>query len=104
MVQLGELQALIEEFEARDTVVVTIANEEDSLESNLAVRDHLGGEDPRFVSLVDLEDRSGESMERTTAYFVDATGRVRQVFPMEIYARPPWWSILNEIDAILAEG
>ena len=104
MLQLGELQTLVDEFDARDTVVVTIANEEESLDASLAIRNHLGGEDPRFVSLVDLADITSESMERTTAYLVDGAGKVRQVFPMEIYSRPSWWAILNEIDTILAEG
>ena len=104
MLQLGQLQELVEEFEARDTVVVTIANEERDPADSAKVRNHLGGEEPAFVNLVDMGWSLAEHFERTTAYWVDAEGVVRQVFPMEIYSRPPWWAILNEIDDLLAQG
>jgi len=99
MVQLVQLQRIYDEFEARDTTVIAIANEETRLEDNAKLAQRFRREPPRFVNLVDLGFSLSDRVERTTAYWVDEKGIVRQVFPMEIYSRPPWWAILNEIDA-----
>lgn len=99
MLQLVQLQKLYDEFEERDTVVIAIANEEPDLESNARLANRFRRGPPRFVNLVDLEFSLEPHVERTTAYWLDTSGTVRQVFPMEIYSRPPWWAILNEIDA-----
>ena len=38
--------------------------------------------------------------DRTTAYFIDSEGVVRQVFPMLIHSRPSWDAILGEIERL----
>lgn len=99
MLQLVKLQEMYGEFEKRDTVVLAIANEEQTLAANVKIRDHLGG-DPHFLNAVDLGFSSRDRFERTTSYLVDKEGVVRQVFPMEVYQRAPWWALLKEVDKL----
>ena len=35
-----------------------------------------------------------------TAYLIDKTGIVRQIFPMKIHQRPSWKAVLREVDAL----
>ena len=102
MHQLVQLMDVHGEFEKRDTRIVGLANEEQSLENFAKVDQRFDGGAP-FDLVVDLAyHREGTGpYERTTAYLIDKKGVVRQVFPMEIYERPPWWAFLHEIDRVL---
>ena len=62
----------------------------------------LGG-DPPFPLLADVGQKQTKRIEQTTAYLIDADGIVRQVFPMQTYARGALQAILREADRILAE-
>lgn len=53
---------------------------------------------PSFEVLVDVERRATKAWGRTTAYLLDPSGVVRQVFPMTLRARPSWIAILAEIE------
>ena len=102
MQQLGELQGLVGEFRQRRVQVVAVSTEETTMRAHRGVLAQLEGE-PSFPILADLQRAKTAAYERTSAYFIDRRGRIRQIFPMEIYARPPWWAILNEIDRLRAE-
>lgn len=98
MEQLGELRELYAEFEERDVAILGISSEERNMMDHANVIGELGFM-PEWDLVTDIGYRH-DAYERTTAYFVERTGEVRQVFPMEIYDRPPWWAILNEIDRL----
>lgn len=99
MKQLVKLPALEEEFEKRGVALVAVANEEGDMAEHAKIRDHFGGVPP-FRHAPDFQGRATRPYGRTTSYLIDRRGTVRQVFPMEIYERPPWWAFLNEIDAL----
>ena len=87
------------EFEKRDTIVIAVSNEERNIAQHANMLNLLKGA-PKCKLAADIGDRKTKRYERTTAYLIDKEGIVRQVFPMEIYRRPPWWAILNEIDRV----
>ena len=99
MKQLGELHDIYAEVESRDFEVVAMANEEQSLLAHMKV---LGEFDslPPFPLAVDINRQQTQAYERTTAYLIDPAGVIRQIFPMEVYDRAPWWPLLNEIDRL----
>lgn len=99
MKQLVQLHDLYEEFVARDVEIVAFSNEEPSFMAHTKVIGELG-ERPPYPILCDAKRKQTPRYERTTAYLVDRDGTVLQVFPMEIYDRPPWWAVLNEIDRL----
>ena len=103
MGQLGELLALHDEFVQRKIQVVAVSNEETSMRAHRGVKAQLSGEPP-FPVLADMHRAQTQAYDRTTAYYLDKRGRVRQVFPMEIYARPSSWFFLNEIDRLRKDG
>ncbi len=90
------------EFEARDVAVIAIAQEDKDLESHARFLKGFGGTPP-FDIVADLDRAETQAYDRTTAYFVDKEGVVRQVFPMIIHNRPSWSAILDEIDDLLAD-
>ncbi len=98
MEQLGELRDLYDEFKDRKVAVIGVSNEERNLMAHTNVIGELGFL-PEWDLVTDIGYRHN-SFARTTAYLLDTDGVVRQVFPMEIYDRPPWWAILNEVDRI----
>ena len=102
MVQLGELQEIYQEFEKRGITVIGLANEEKSLYEHKKTIEKFEG--AGFELVADINRRKTKMLERTTAYLVDKKGIIRQIFPMEIYNRPQWWPILNEIDRLFPEG
>lgn len=86
-------------FEERRTPVLAIANEESWYHENQKLDEHLEG-DRRFHNAVDFNYKLSYTFEREAAYLIDKRGKIAQVFPMEVYERAPWWSVLNEIDRI----
>lgn len=92
---------MYDELEARDTVVVAVSQEEKELSEErygpfLAKLEPY----PRFDVLVDVQREVTSAYDRTTAYLIDKEGRVRQIFPMIIHARPSWRALLPEIDRL----
>ncbi|MFT5292505.1 MAG: hypothetical protein ACI8QS_000860 [Planctomycetota bacterium] len=55
---------------------------------------------PAFPILADLNREKTVMFDRTTAYYIDKKGVVRQVFPMLIHSRPSLDAILGEIDRL----
>jgi hypothetical protein len=55
---------------------------------------------PAFPITADLQRGKTTALDRTTAYWVDAEGVVRQVFPMLIHSRPSLDAILGEIERL----
>ena len=53
--------------------------------------------DLRFPILADFDRKETLGYDRTTAYLIDETGVVREVFPMIIHARPSWDVVLGEV-------
>lgn len=102
MRQLGKLPTVIAELESRDVAVVAVTNEETSMEEHAKLRDHFEGDVP-FHHAPDFGGEATKDYEPTTCYLIDAKGVIRQVFPMEIYERPPWWSLITGIDEALED-
>ena len=100
MRQLVQLQDVHDEFEARNTVVIAIAQEDKDLESHGKILARLG--EPSFELAADLDRQGTARYERTAVYYIDRTGVVRQVFPGTIRRRPSWNAVLNEIDRLQA--
>ena len=91
---------MYDEFQERDTTVIAVAQEDTDLKSHGKFLRHFGSSPP-FDIVADLGRKKTKRYHRTTAYLIDKTGTVRQVFPMLIHSRAPWQAILNEIDRIL---
>ncbi len=81
-------------------MVIAIAQEDEDLASHGRMGKSLN--DVPFDIVADLGRAETEAWDRTTAYFIDKEGVVRQVFPMIIHARPSWEVVLREMDRILA--
>ena len=90
---------MYERFEALDTVVVAVSQEDEDL--SLAARMAQTVEAP-FDIAFDLQRKKSFAYDRTTAYLIDKRGIVRQVFPTLAYSRPSWEAILSEADRIMA--
>ena len=101
MKQLGQLQDQFEEMDKRNTAVIAISNEEKSIEDHAKVLRRFN-QQPKFSIGGDINREKTTRLARTGMYFVDMQGVVRQVFASEIYRRPPWWAVFNEMDRILA--
>ena len=88
------------EFEKRDIHVIAIAQEDTDLESHGKFPQSFDPPAP-FDIVADLGREGTESYDRTTTYFIDKKGVVRQVFPTIIHARPSWKAVLSEVDRLL---
>lgn len=97
------MQGLYDEFTKRDTVVIAVAQEDTDLESHGKFLKKFGSSGPPFDIVADLNRTKTKRYHRTTAYLIDKTGVVRQVFPMLVHSRPSWKAILAEMDRILTE-
>ena len=97
-----KLQTLYDEFEERNTVVVAVTSEERTMEEHAKIAHHLEVA-PRFEHAPDFGYRATRAYERTASYLIDEQGIVREIFPMEIYGRAPWWSVLAGLDRALEE-
>ena len=97
------MQKIYSEFLKRDTVVIAIAQEDTDLQSHGKFLKKFGSSGAPFEIVADLNREKTKRYKRTTAYLVDKSGVVRQVFPMLIHSRPSWSAILGEMDRIFAE-
>ena len=95
--KLPDLEA---EFEKRDTIIVAVTSEERNMDEHALIANHFE-EPPPFQHAPDIGRKATAAYERTSSYLIDKQGIVREVFPMEIYGRAPWWSVLRGMDAAL---
>lgn len=95
------MQEIYDEFDKRDTVVIAVAQEDKELKQHGQMAARIKPK-PRFDIVADLDRMDTTRYDRTTAYLIDKTGRVRQIFPMLIHARPSWQAVLSEIDRLAA--
>lgn len=86
-----------EQFEQLGVVVLAVSQEEKDLSSALSMAEKTG---VRFPLLHDVDRRTAPRLDRTTGYYVDADGVVRQVFPMTAYLRPSTDVVLAEIERL----
>jgi peroxiredoxin len=91
---------MFDAFEARDIVVIAVAQEDKDLEGHAKFRQHFQPE-PRFELAADFDKTDTKRYERTSTYLIDKTGVVRQVFPQMVHHRATWKAILNEADGVL---
>lgn len=87
---------MYDKFEALDTVVIAVAQEDDNMADHGKMLKSLEAT-PRFHVVADLGRKKTKSYDRTTAYLINKQGIVRQIFPMLIHARPTWNAILGEV-------
>lgn len=92
---------MYDEFTKRDVAVIAVAQEDKDLESHARFLKHFE-DGPPFDIVCDVGREATQRYDRTTAYFIDKSGTVRQVFPMLIHHRASWRAILNEIDRLAA--
>lgn len=90
------------EFEARDTHVIALSQEDESLDKAGTMGTRFKPSPP-FDLVHDLQRKETLAYDRTTAYLIDKEGVVRQIFPMIIHARPSWKVVLKELDAMIAK-
>ena len=90
---------MYERFEALDTVVVALSQEDDDLALAAGMAETV---DAPFAFAFDLERQKSVAYDRTTAYLIDKRGVVREIFPMIIHARPSWKIILREVERMVA--
>lgn len=95
------MQNIYDEFIKRDTVVIAISQEDTDLKTHGNMVTKIKPS-PRFDIVADLNRKKTKRYDRTTTYFIDKQGIVRQIFPMLIHTRASWSAILNEIDRINA--
>ena len=88
------------ELEKRDTVVVAIAPEDESVEDFAGFYSSGFDPAPRFDAAVDVGRKATRAYDRTTAYLIDKQGKVREIFPMLVRFRATWDAILTEIDEL----
>ena len=88
------------DFTRRDTVVIAVAQEDKDLKSHGKMHKTLKGDVP-FEIVADIGLKQTGRYKRTTAYFIDKSGTVREVFPMIIHSRPSWSAILGRIDELI---
>lgn len=93
---------MYDEFEKRNTRVIAVAQEDSDLESHGKFLKKFKS-DPRFDIVADINRAKTKKYHQTTAYLLDKTGTVRQIFPMLIHSRASWRAILNEMDRIFAD-
>ena len=99
MTQLGQLLDQYGEFTRRDKVVIAVSQEDKDLKSHGKIHQSLKGDVP-FEIVADIGRKQTSMYKRTTAYFIDKSGTVREVFPMIIHARPSWSAILARMDEL----
>jgi len=91
---------MYEEFTKRDTVVIAIAQEDADLKTHGQFLKKFSTP-PSFDVVADIGRKETQRYDRTTAYFIDKKGIVRQVFPMLIHSRPTMAALLSEVDRII---
>ncbi len=91
-------------FEAADTVVIAVSQEDTELELAGQILWAFGEAPPPFPMICDLERGKTLAYDRTTAYLIDKQGIVREIFPMIIHARPSWKVILDAARELSGKG
>ena len=84
-----------------NTVVIAIAQEDKDLESHGRFLNHFEPA-PRFEIVADLNYQKTRDYGRTSTYFIDTNGIVRQVFPSTIRYRADWDAVLGEVRRLVA--
>lgn len=79
--------------------IVGLGQEDESLESARQILDSLSPR-PSFPIAADIARSATGSYDRTTAYLVDRSGSVRQIFPMMTHMRATARVLLKEIDRL----
>ena len=79
-------------------MVVALSQEDKSTDTASKILE--GIDAPRFDVVFDLEREVTQAYDRTNAYLIGKDGKVAQIFPMLIHARPSWNAILSEIDRL----
>ena len=79
-------------FEARDTVVIAIAQEDKDLKSHGQFLKKFE-QTPPFDIVADIGRKQTERYDRTTSYLIDKQGMVREIFPATVYLRPNWLAV-----------
>ena len=97
------MQERYDDLEAMDTIAIAISQEDKTLEDHAQMASRALQPAPRFALVADLSREKAIEYDRTTAYLIDKRGKVRQIFPMIIHARPSWEIILKEVDGLQAE-
>ena len=97
-----ELRKSYDEIEQRGLRVIGLALEEEDPADTVKFLKGVG-EAPPFPFVADVGREQTKRYEQTTGYLLDANGVVRQVFPMQTYARGGIHALLREIDRRLAE-
>lgn len=93
-----QLQDEMERFDDLGVFVVGMSQEEEDLSR---VLDMAQKTRVKFPLVHDVKRETAPQFDRTNAYFIDAEGVVRQIFPMSAYMRPSTTLVLNEIERIL---
>ena len=93
-----QLQSEIGRFEELGVAVVAVSQEEKDLSKAPQMARQTGAS---FPVVHDVNRATAPQLDRTNAYFLDAKGVVRQVFPMSAYLRPSTALVLDEIERIL---
>ena len=93
-----QLQSVKDRFDALGVAIVAISQEEKDLSKapNMARQTAV-----TFPVIHDVNRASAPQLDRTNAYFLDAEGIVRQIFPMSSYMRPSSELVVGEIARIL---
>jgi len=87
------------EFDARDTVAIAIAQEDKDLETHAKFLTKFGSKPPFFI-VADIGREQTQRYDRTTTYLIDKKGVVREVFPGTVRTRPNWKAVLNRMDEL----
>jgi len=93
-----QLQSQQSRFESMDIAIVAVSQEEVDLSKAPEMAAKTGAE---FPVVHDLKHELAPQFDRTNAYFIDAQGVVRQIFPMSSYMRPSMSLVFQEIKATL---
>ncbi len=97
------MQERYDDFEKLDTKVVAVAQEDKDLASHAKFLKHFDPS-PRFKVTADIEGKTKGRYHQTSAYLIDKSGYIREIFPMMIHHRASWDTILKRIEAVNQEG
>ena len=101
--QFVELRDSYAELEERGVRVIGLALEEEDAADTKKFLKAFRGDDPPFRFACDVGREETRRYAQTTGYLIDERGIVRQVFPMQTYARGRLPALLSEIDRVLTE-
>jgi len=93
---------MYEQFEALDTVVIAVAQEDTDLEKHGQFASKFKPE-PKFVLVADLNRKDTTAYDRVTTYIIDKDGVVRQILPHLLRKRGDWEAALGEVIRIESE-